>query len=107
MAGEGLVRHVEYRSIRWLMVAPRASVTEYFLSRGLLRSVFRITDPGVLRLLPPFAVSVLSMSFTGMLTYWLVVGLYQSIPFSQSPLDCKLIAPHPEPHSSHAQPQDL
>ena len=29
------------------MMAPLASVTEYFLSRGLLRSVFRTTDPGL------------------------------------------------------------
>src|SRR5260370_457795 len=107
MAGEGLVRHVEYRSIRWLMVAPRASVTEYFLSCGLLQSFFRITDPAVLRLLPPFAVSVLSMSFTGMLTYWLVVGLYQSIHFYHAAMERQTIAAQLETQLSHAELENL
>jgi hypothetical protein len=68
LTGPGFVPHIAIHTITSLMVAPLASVTEYFLSRGLLRSVFRITDPGVLRLLPPFAVRVLSRSFTGLLT---------------------------------------
>jgi hypothetical protein len=56
-------------------MAPLASVTEYFLSVGLLRFVFHITGHGVLRFLSSFGAGVLFMSFTGMLTYWLVVGL--------------------------------
>ena len=82
LTGPRFVPHIAIHTIASLTMAPLASVTEYFLSRGLVQSVFRITDPGVLRLLPPFAISVLSMSFTGVLTYWLVVGLYQSIQLS-------------------------
>ena len=63
------------------------SITAYFLSHGLLRLVLRITDPGAPPLLPTFTVSVLSMSFTGVLTYWLVVGLYQSIHFYQAAME--------------------
>src|SRR5438876_9153825 len=51
---------------------------------GLVQSVLRTTDPGVLRLLPPFAVSFVSMSFTGMLTYWLVVGDRKSTRLNSS-----------------------
>src|SRR5215467_3144364 len=57
------------------------------LSGGLLRLLFRITDPGAPRPLPTFTGSVLSMSFTGVLTYWLVVGLYQSIHFYQAAME--------------------
>src|SRR5579863_8440646 len=92
LTGPRFVPHIAIHTITSLIMAPLASVTEYFLSRGLVRSVFRITDPGVLRLLPPFAVSVLSMSFTGMLTYWLVVGLYQSIHFYQAAMERQTIA---------------
>src|SRR6201987_3251397 len=74
LAGPRFVPHIAIHTIWSLMMDPLASVTEYFLSGVLLRSVFRVTDPGVLHLPPPFAASVLSMSFTGVLTYWLVVG---------------------------------
>src|SRR5436190_14159208 len=55
LTGPRFVPHIAIHTITSLMMAPLASVTEYFLSRGLVQSVFRITDPGVLRLLPPFA----------------------------------------------------
>src|SRR5580704_2413144 len=84
-----------------------AAVTEYVLSLGLLRSVFRIPDPGVLHLLSPFAVSVFSMSFTGMLTYWLVVGLYQSIHFYQAAMERQTIAAQLETQLSHAELENL
>src|ERR1043165_42482 len=87
LTGPRFVPHIAIHTITSLMMAPLASVAEYFLSRGLLQSVLRITDPGVLHLLPAFALSVLSMSFTGMLTYWLVVGLYQSIHFYQAAME--------------------
>ena len=87
LTGPRFVPHIAIHTIASLMMAPLAAVTEYFLSRGLVQSVFRITDPAVLRLLPPFAASVLSMSFTGMLAYWLVVGLYQSIHFYQAAME--------------------
>ena len=107
LTGPRFVPHIAIHTITSLMMAPLASVTEYFLSRGLLRSVFRITDPGVLRLLPPFAVSVLSMSFTGMLTYWLVVGLYQSIHFYQAAMERQTIAAQLETQLSHAELENL
>ena len=87
LTGPRFVSHIAIHTITSLMMAPLASVTEYFLSRGLLRSVFRITDPSALHLLPTFAVSVLAMTFTGVLTYWLVVGLYQSIHFYQAAME--------------------
>jgi LytS/YehU family sensor histidine kinase len=89
------------------MMAPLASLTEHFLSRGLVQSVLHTTDPGVLRLLPPFAVSFLSMSFTGMLTYWLVVGLYQSIHFYQAAMERQTIAAQLETQLSHAELENL
>jgi hypothetical protein len=76
LTGPRVVPHIAIHTITSLIMAPLAAVTEYVLSLGLLWSVFRIPDPGALHLLSPFAVSVLSMSFTGLLTYWLVVGLY-------------------------------
>jgi len=89
------------------VIAPLASVTDYFLSRGLLRSVFHITGPDVLRFLSPFGVSVLFMSFTGMLTYWLVVGLYQSIHFYQFAMERQTIAAQLETQLSHAELENL
>ena len=107
LTGPRFVPHIAIHTITSLMMAPLASVTEYFLSRGLLRTVSSITDPGVLRLLPPFAVSFLSMSFTGMLTYWLVVGLYQSIHFYQAAMERQTIAAQLEMQLSHAELENL
>jgi two-component system, LytTR family, sensor kinase len=107
LTGPRFVPHIAIHTITSLMMAPLASVTEYSLSRGLLRSVFRITDPGVLHLLPPFAVSVLSMSFSGVLAYWLVVGLYQSIHFYQAAMERQTIAAQLETQLSHAELENL
>ncbi len=74
LTGPRFVPHIAIHTITSLMMAPLASVTEYFLGRGLVGSVFRTTDPGVLRLLPPFVFSFLSMCFTGMLTYCSIRG---------------------------------
>jgi two-component system, LytTR family, sensor kinase len=68
---------------------------------------FSHTDPGALRLLPTFTVSVLSMSFTGVLTYWLVVGLYQSIHFYQAAMERQTIAAQLETQLSHAELENL
>src|ERR1700722_12081493 len=87
LTGPRFGTHIAIHTITALLMAPLASVTEYFLSGGLLRLLFRITDPGAPLLLPTFTVSVLSMSFTGVLTYWLVVGLYQSIHFYQAAME--------------------
>src|SRR5947209_18707000 len=73
LTGARFVPHIAIHTIASSLMAPLGAITEYFLSRVLLQSVFRITDPGALRLLPTFTVSVLSMTFTGVLTYWLVV----------------------------------
>ncbi|HET7439592.1 MAG TPA: histidine kinase, partial [Nitrospira sp.] len=107
LTGPRFVPHIAIHTITSLMMGPLASVTEYFLSRGLVQSVFRITDPGVLRLLPPFAASVLSMSFTGMLTYWLVVGLYQSIHFYQAAMERQTRAAQLQTQLSHAELENL
>ena len=107
LTGPSFVRHIATHTITSLMMAPLAAVTEYVLSLGILRSVFRIPDPGVLHLLSPFAVSVLSMSFTGMLTYWLVVGLYQSIHFYQAAMERQTIAAKLEMQLSHAELENL
>jgi two-component system, LytTR family, sensor kinase len=107
LTGPRFVPHIAIHTITSLMMAPSAAVTEYFLSHGLLRTVSPITDPGVLRLLPPFAVSILSMSFTGMLTYWLVVGLYQSIHFYQAAMERQTIAAQLEMQLSHAELENL
>ena len=107
LTGPRFAPHIAIHAVMSLIMAPLASVTEYFLSRGLVRSVFHITDHGVLRLLPPFAVSVLSMSFTGMLTYWLVVGLYQSVYFYQAALERQTIAAQLETQLSHAELENL
>jgi two-component system, LytTR family, sensor kinase len=107
LTGPRFVPHIAIHTIASLIMGPLASVTEYFLSRGLVRSVFRITDPGVLRLLPPFAVSFLSMSFTGMLTYWLIVGLYQSFHFYQAAMERQTRAAQLETQLSHAELENL
>jgi len=88
-------------------MGPLAAVTEYFLSLGLVRSVFRVTDPAVLRLLTGFTVSVLSMGFTGILTYWLVVGLYQSFHFYEAAMERQTIAAQLEMQLSYAELENL
>src|SRR5215475_14152637 len=77
LTGPKFVSHIAIHTITALVMAPLASVTEYFLSRGLLSLIFRITDPGEPRPLPTFTGSVVSMSLTGVITYWSVIGLYQ------------------------------
>ncbi|MGA6959102.1 MAG: hypothetical protein WBY38_06830, partial [Candidatus Acidiferrales bacterium] len=74
-----LAHHIVLHTIVSFMMAPLASVAQYFLSLALLRFAFHITGPDVHRFLSSFGVGVLFMSFTGILTYWLVVGLYQSM----------------------------
>ena len=107
LTGPAFVSHIAIHAVTSLMMAPLASVTEYFLSGGLLRLLLRITDPGALRLLPTFTVSVLSMSFTGVLTYWLVVGLYQSIHFYQAAMERQTRAAQLEMQLSHAELENL
>src|ERR1051325_2109014 len=107
LTGPRFVSHITIHTITSLMMAPLGAVTEYSLSSGLLLLVLRIADPGALRLLPTFAVSVLSMSFTGVLTYWLVVGLYQSIHFYQTAMERQTRAAQLETQLSHAELENL
>ena len=107
LTGPRFVPHIAIHTITSLMMGPLASVIEYFLSRGLLLSVFRIKDPSALRLLPAFTLSVLSMSFTGVLAYWLVVGLYQSIHFYQAAMERQTRAAQLESQLSQAELENL
>ena len=107
LTGQRFVSHIAVHTVTSFMMAPLGSVIAYFLSRGLLGLLFRMTDPGALRLLSSFTVSVLSMSFTGILTYWLVVGLYQSVHFYQAAMERQTIAAQLETQLSHAELENL
>jgi len=107
LTGQRFVSHIAIHTVTSFMMAPLGSVTAYFVSRGLLELLFRMTDPGALRLLSTFTVSVLSMSFTGILTYWLVVGLYQSVHFYQAAMERQTIAAQLETQLSHAELENL
>jgi two-component system LytT family sensor kinase len=107
LTGPRLARHIALHTIVSLMMAPLASVTQYFLSLGLLRFVFYITGPDVHRFLSSLGVGVLFMSFTGILTYWLVVGLYQSMHFYQVAMERQTIAAQLETQLSHAELENL
>ena len=107
LTGQRFVSHIAIHAVTSFMMAPLGSVIAYFLSRGMLGLLFRMTDPGALRLLSTFTVSVLSMSFTGILTYWLVVGLYQSVHFYQAAMERQTIAAQLETQLSHAELENL
>jgi two-component system, LytTR family, sensor kinase len=107
LTGPRFASHIATHTVTSFMMALLGSVTAYFLSRGLLGLLFRMTDPGALRLLSTFTVSVLSMSFTGVLTYWLVVGLYQSVHFYQAAMERQTRAAQLETQLSHAELENL
>ncbi|HEX6897951.1 MAG TPA: histidine kinase [Bryobacteraceae bacterium] len=107
LTGPRFVPHIAIHTVTSLMMAPLGSVTAYFLSHGLLRLFLRITDPGAPPLPPTFTASVLSMSFTGVLTYWLVVGLYQSVHFYQAAMERQTRAAQLETQLSHAELENL
>src|SRR5690242_15952830 len=107
LTGPKFVPHVAIHTGTSFMMAPLGSVTAYFLSHGLLRLLLPITDPGAPPLPPTFTASVLSMSFTGVLTYWLVVGLYQSIHFYQAAMERQTRAAQLEMQLSHAELENL
>jgi len=54
LTGPRFISHIAIHTIASFLMAPLASVTEYFLSHGLLGLLFRITDPGAPRPLPTF-----------------------------------------------------
>src|SRR5215467_4362894 len=49
LTGPRFVSHIAIHIVASLMMATLASITEYFLSSGLLRLLFRITDPAAPR----------------------------------------------------------
>jgi two-component system, LytTR family, sensor kinase len=107
LTGPRFVSHIGIHAIASLLMAPLAAATDYVLSGGLVWLLFRTTGPGALHLLPPFTVGVLSMSVTGVLTYWLVLGLYQSIHFYQAAMERQTRAAQLETQLSHAELQNL
>ena len=107
LTGPRLASHIGLHTLVSLMMAPLTSVAQYFLSLGLLRFAFHITGPDVHRFLSSFGVGVLFMSFTGILTYWLVVGLYQSIHFYQAAMERQTRAAQLETQLSHAELENL
>jgi two-component system, LytTR family, sensor kinase len=102
LTGPRVVAHVAIHSVASFLMAPLASVTEYFLSGALLRLL-----PGTPRPLPEFTDSLLSMSVTGVITYWLVVGLYQSFHFYQAAMERQTKAAQLETQLSHAELENL
>ncbi len=107
LTGPRFGHHIAIHTIASFLMAPLGSVIAYFLSRGLLRLLLRITDPGAPPLPPTFTVSVLSMSFTSVLTYWLVVGLYHSMHFYQVAMERQTKAAQLETQLSHAELENL
>src|SRR5262245_37813630 len=59
LTGPRFVPHIAIHTITSFLMAPLGAITEYFLSRVLLQSVFRITDPGALILISILAVCIL------------------------------------------------
>ncbi len=107
LTGPRFVPHIAIHAIASILTAPLVSVTEYFLSRGLLELLFRVAGPGAPRPVPTFTGSVVSMSLTGVLTYWLVVGLYQSLHFYRAAMERQTRAAQLETQLSHAELENL
>jgi two-component system, LytTR family, sensor kinase len=107
LTGPRFLSHIAIHTIASFVIAPLGSVAAYFLSRGLLELLLRLTNPGAPPLPSAFTASVLSMSFTGVLTYWLVAGLYQSVHFYQAAMERQTRAAQLETQLSHAELQNL
>jgi two-component system LytT family sensor kinase len=107
LAGTRLVPHIAIHSVASLVMAPLATVTEYFLSSGFLRLLSRVTNSVSPRDLPTFTDSLLSMSVTGLLTYWLVVGLYQAFHFYQAAMERQTRAAQLQTQLSQAELENL
>jgi len=107
LAGPRLVPHIALHALAALVMAPLATVTEYFLSSGFLRFLSQFTDSVSPRDLPTFTDSLLSMSVTGLLTYWLVVGLYQAFHFYQAAMERQTRAAQLQTQLSQAELDNL
>jgi two-component system, LytTR family, sensor kinase len=107
LTGPRFVSHIAIHAIASFVMASLVSATEYFLSPGLIALIFRITDTGAPRPVLTFTGSVVSMSLTGVLTYWLVVGLYQSIHFYQAAMERQTRAAQLQTQLSHAELENL
>jgi two-component system, LytTR family, sensor kinase len=107
LTGPRFVSHIAIHAVASFVMAPLVSVTEYLLSPGLLALIFRIADPAAPRPVLTLTGSVVSMSVTGVLTYWLVVGLYQSIHFYQAAMERQTRAAQLQTQLSHAELQNL
>jgi two-component system, LytTR family, sensor kinase len=107
LTGPRLGLHIAAHTVASLLTAPLVSATEYLLSPAILALIFRITNPAAPRPVLTLTGSVVSMSVTGVLTYWLVVGLYQSIHFYQAAMERQTIAAKLETQLSHAELQNL
>jgi sensor histidine kinase YesM len=107
LTGPKLAVHIAIHTVASLLMAPLVSVLDYFLSLGLLRFVFHISGPDVRNFLSPLGAGVLFMSFTGILTYWLVVGLYQATHYYQVALERQTMAARLETQLSHAELENL
>ena len=107
LAGPRLVPHIAIHAVASLVMAPLATVTEYFLSSGFLRFLSHFTHSVSPRDLPTFTDSLLSMSVTGLLTYWLVVGLYQAFHFYQAAMERQTRAAQLQTQLSRAELDNL
>jgi two-component system LytT family sensor kinase len=107
LTGPRLVPHIALHALASLVMAPLATVTEYFLSSGFLRFLSHFTDSVSPRDLPTFTDSLLSMSVTGLLTYWLVVGLYQAFHFYQAAMERQTRAAQLQTQLSQAELDNL
>src|SRR5262245_66209278 len=59
LTGPRFVPHMAIHTITSFLMAPLGAITEYFISRVLLQSVFRINDPGAMILISILAVCIL------------------------------------------------
>ena len=107
LTGPRLVPRIALHAVASLVMAPLATVTEYFLSSGFLRFLSHFTNSVSPRDLPTFTDSLLSMSVTGLLTYWLVVGLYQAFHFYQAAMERQTRAAQLQTQLSQAELENL
>jgi two-component system, LytTR family, sensor kinase len=102
-----LAARIAIHTVASFLLPQLVSAVDYVLSIGLLRRVFHLSGSAIQDFLDPFWLSVLFMSFTGILTYWLVVGLYQSIHFYRAAMERQTLAAQLESRLSQAELENL